>query len=286
LAVCTLKTTTAFLSLRDSARRPPASSRPPPHRVGVSHEAHVSHPVGPGSASRALDGELVVNRLLAALPGGDFDRIARSLRAVPVVLGQVVQRDGEPVDTLYFPNGCVLSVTTVMDDGSMVEIATLGREGLANITALLHDGAAVGETMIQVASGGLFALPIDAFRTEIERDGLFCQLLTRYAQAFLFQGMRATACNALHDVEHRCARWLLETQDRVGAEEFALSHEFLSIMLGVHRPTVSIALGTLQRAGFIQSRRGVIHVLDRGGLEEAACECYGAIRAHFESLAL
>jgi hypothetical protein len=162
-----------------------------PHRVGVSHEAHVSHPVGPGSASRALDGELVVNRLLAALPGGDFDRIARSLRAVPVVLGQVVQRDGEPVDTLYFPNGCVLSVTTVMDDGSMVEIATVGREGLANITALLHDGAAVGETMIQVASGGLFALPIDAFRTEIERDGLFCQLLTRYAQAFLFQGMRA-----------------------------------------------------------------------------------------------
>jgi CRP-like cAMP-binding protein len=244
-----------------------------------------ARPPGAGEP-RAIDGTPVVNRLLNALPADEFERLAATLSARPTAVRDVLQRDGKPVETVFFPNGCVASATTVMADGSMVEVATVGPEGVVNISALVHDGLAAGETIVQVATGGIFAMPIAAFRTEIQRNGHFHERLKRYAQAFLFQGMRATACNALHPVENRCARWLLETQDRVGADEFPLSHAFLSIMLGVHRPTVTIALGTLQRAGFIESRRGTIRVIDRDGLEQAACECYAAIRKQFETLGL
>jgi CRP-like cAMP-binding protein len=246
----------------------------------------LSYVQDPPRARRSIAGEPVVNRLLNALPGADFERLASSLTAQPAHVRRVLQHDGQPVEHVFFPNGCVASATTVMDDGTMVEVATVGREGLVNIMALFHDGRAVGETLIQVGSGGVFAMPIQAFRTEVDTSAAVRELLNRYAQAYLFQAMRATACNALHAVEHRCARWLLDTNDRVGADTFDLSHEFLSIMLGVHRPTVSVALGTLQRAGLIQTRRGTITVTDRAGLEEAACECYAAVRAQFESLGL
>jgi CRP-like cAMP-binding protein len=235
---------------------------------------------------RVIDGQPVVNRLLTGLPSADFDRIVPLLSSFPSAVRQVLQEHGKPIESVFFPNGCVTSTTTLMEDGAMVEVATVGREGLVNVTALFLNRAAVGEVMVQVSNGVIFALPIAAFREEIDRNGPFRELVNRYAQAFLFQSMRATACNALHQLEHRCARWLLETRDRVGADEFGLSHEFLSIMLGVHRPTVSVALGTLQRAGFINSRRGTIQVIDGSGLEQASCECYRAIRTHFESLGL
>ena len=235
---------------------------------------------------RFIAGHTVLNQLLTALPAADFDRIVPTLSCFPSRTRQVLQEHGKPIHSVFFPNGCVTSTTTLMEDGAMVEVATVGWEGLVNVTSLFLDGAAVGEVMVQVPNGVIFAMPVTAFRKEIDCGGPFGDLVNRYAQAFLFQSMRATACNALHQLEHRCARWLLETRDRVGADEFSLSHEFLSIMLGVHRPTVSVALGTLQRAGFISSRRGRIQVLDDCGLEEASCECYRAIRTHFERLGL
>jgi CRP-like cAMP-binding protein len=235
---------------------------------------------------RVIDGQPVVNRVLTALPAADFDRILPMLSSFPSMARQVLQQHGKPIERVFFPNGCVASTTTLMEDGEMVEVATVGREGLVNVTALFVDRAAVGEVMVQVPNGVIFAMPVAAFREEVNRGGPFLDLVNRSAQAFLFQSMRATACNALHQLEQRCARWLLETRDRVGADEFSLSHEFLSIMLGVHRPTVTVALGTLHRAGFINSRRGTIQVLDGSGLEQASCECYRAIRTHLEGLGL
>jgi CRP-like cAMP-binding protein len=246
----------------------------------------LSHIHDPAPVPRSVDGTPVVNHLLNALPIAEFTRLAPLLSAEPTHLRLVLQQDGKPMEHVYFPNGCVASATTVMNDGSMVEVATIGAEGLVNAIAFFHDGPAPGETIVQVASGGVIRMPVAAFRAEMSRHGAVRELFARYVQAFLFQAMRGTACNALHPVEQRCARWLLETRDRVGTDEFELSHEFLSIMLGVHRPTVSVALRSLQRAGFIQSRRGTIHVLDGAGLEEAACECYRAIRTHYENLGL
>jgi CRP-like cAMP-binding protein len=241
---------------------------------------------GPVETLRFIDEQLVLNRLLVALPASDFNRIVPTLSSFPSAARQVLQEHGKPIESVFFPNGCVASMTTLMEDGGMVEVATIGREGMVNVTALFLDRAAVGEVMVQVPNGVIFGMPVKAFRDEIDRGGPFRDLVNRYAQAFLFQSMRATACNALHQLEHRCARWLLETRDRVGADEFSLSHEFLSIMLGVHRPTVTVALGTLHRAGFINSRRGTIRVVNAYGLEQASCECYRAIRTHFESVGL
>jgi CRP-like cAMP-binding protein len=245
--------------------------------ANVSPFVHESSSIGPRP---------VLNRLLSALPADEFARTAETLRTVPMSLRLVLQPHEQPIDSVFFPNGGVCSTTTVMGDGSMVEVVTIGREGMVNVNALFGADASTGHTFVQVADAVTFAMPLAAFRLELSRNGAFRDVVERYAQAFLFQAMQATACNALHDVEHRCARWLLETGDRVGGPEFALSHEFLSIMLGVHRPTVSVALGTLQRAGFIQSRHGTIRLLDRQGLEQAACECYAAIRANFARLRL
>jgi CRP-like cAMP-binding protein len=129
-------------------------------------------------------------------------------------------------------------------------------------------------------------MPVDMFVQETSRAGPFRDLLMRYVQASLLQTMQGTACNALHDVKQRCSRWLLQTHDRVGAEEFALKHEFLAIVLGVHRPTVTLAIDALQHAGVIRSRYGRVRIERRRELEDVSCECYATIRKHFVRLGL
>jgi CRP-like cAMP-binding protein len=225
------------------------------------------------------------NNLLAVLPADDFRRLLPHLKTVPIRLKQVVHKEGELIEQVYFPNGGVFSVTTPLADGRSVEVATIGDEGMLGMEAFLsNDAVATGDTMLQVPDGHVTMLPVEAFRNEIDQHGRLHDLIGRYAQVLMAQMARSTACNALHEVQHRCARWLLMTHDRMHEQDFHLSHEFLAVMLGVQRPTVSVVASTFQRAGLISYRQGLIKVLDRKALEAASCECYALIRAHFDRL--
>jgi CRP-like cAMP-binding protein len=188
---------------------------------------------------------------------------------------------------VYFPNGGVISITTALSDRTTVEAATVGDEGMLGIEAFLGaDATAPGDTFMQVPDTNAEMLSVESFRRELgHRDALF-DLMGRYTQVVIAQMMQTTACNARHHVQQRCARWLLMTHDRMHEQDFTLSHEFLAIMLGVERPTVSVVAGTLQEAGLIAYTHGRVMVRDREGLEAASCECYRIIRAHFGRLRL
>ena len=231
------------------------------------------------------DGTPLQNRLLAALPAGDYARLQEHLQMNAAVIGRPLQEHGTPVSDVYFPNGGVFSVTNEMRDGALVEVATVGREGMLGIGVFLGDRSSAGRTFLQVPDGPVPSMRVGRFIREAAA-GPFHDVVALYAQANLLQIMQGVACNALHDVKQRCCRWLLQTQDRVGSREFLLKQEFLSIMLGVHRPTVTLVMGTLQRAGLIATRYGRIRVLKRRKLQDASCECYEVIRAHFQRLGL
>ena len=232
------------------------------------------------------DGTPLHNRLLAALPAADYARIQKHLRMNTGVTGRALQEHGMPVTDVYFPNGGVFSVTNEMRDGALVEVATVGVEGMLGIGVFLGDRSGAGRTFQQVPDGPFPSMTARRFVRESATPGSFHDVLALYAQANLLQIMQGTACNALHGVKQRCCRWLLQTQDRVGASEFSLKQDFLAIMLGVQRPTVTLVIGTLQDAGLITSRYGRIRVLKRRRLEKASCECYEVIRAHFQRLGL
>jgi CRP-like cAMP-binding protein len=241
---------------------------------------------GESSIRLLPDGSALHNRLLAALPLVDWLRIVKHLSMTPVVTGETLQEPGAPVVHVYFPNGGVYSVLNEMRDGELVEVATVGREGMLGVGVFFGDPSGVGRTLRQVSNGDLPALAVARFIEESGKPGAFRNIVERYAQANLLQIMQCTACNALHDAEQRCCRWLLQTHDRVGCDDFLLKHEFLAIMLGVQRPTVTIVLGTLQRAGLISTKYGRIRILDRASLEKASCECHEVIRGHFDRLGL
>jgi CRP-like cAMP-binding protein len=225
------------------------------------------------------------NRLLAALSSNDFDRLRPLLTTVPVRVKQVLQKTGEPFHAVYFLNGGVASITTALSDGTTVEAATVGDEGMLGVEAFLSvDVLAPGETLIQVPDTSAEMMGVEDFRREVAKQGAFRDLVGRYTQVVIAQMMQSTACNALHQVPQRAARWLLMTHDRMHEQDFHLSHEFLAVMLGVQRPTVSVVAATLQEAGLIRYTHGHVTVRNRKGLEAASCECYPIIRAHFERL--
>jgi CRP-like cAMP-binding protein len=239
-----------------------------------------------GSPRFLSDGTPLHNRVLAALPDLDYSRILKHLRLKTAVTGATLQADGAPITEVYFPNAGVFSVTNQMRDGAVVEVATIGREGMLGIGAFFGDRTAAGRTFQQVPAGQLLSMAVAAFVKETAAPGRFREVIGVYAQANLLQIMQCTACNALHDVKQRCCRWLLQTHDRVDGDDFILKQEFLAVMLGVHRPTVTVVLRTLQRAGLITSRYGRISILKRKSLEAASCECHEVIRAHFARLGL
>ena len=232
------------------------------------------------------DGTPLQNRLLASLPTIEYDRIVSHLRLESAVLGDTLHEHGRRIEHVYFPNGGVFSVTNRMRDGALVEVATVGREGMLGVGVFLGDRSATGRTFLQVADGPVVALAVARFVEETASRGSFRDVIALYAQASLLQTMQCTACNALHDTTQRCCRWLLQTHDRVDTDDFALKQEFLAIMLGVRRPTVTVVLGALQASGLISSRYGRMQVLKRQRLEAASCECYAVIRRHFTRLGL
>ena len=226
------------------------------------------------------------NKLLACLPPADFERLRPHLKTIPLKVKQVLHPINEPIREVYFLNGGVASMTTVMKNGSMVEIATVGDEGLVGINALFGGAMLSGETMLQVPDTNAEVMSVEAFKRELARGGPFPDCVHRYSQGLLMLMMQSTGCMALHTVQERCCRWLLMTHDRIRQDEFHLSHEFLAMMLGSTRPTVTLVAGALQKAGLIKYTHGRITILDRKSLEKTSCECYGTVKGHFDRLGL
>jgi CRP-like cAMP-binding protein len=220
----------------------------------------------------------VRNLLLAALPEDDYRRIAPTFTLIRLTLKEILYKPGEPIRHVYFPGGGFCSVVTVLRDGSMVEVATIGREGMLGVSAVMDGGPVASAAMVQAESDTCYRMSATAFRREMGRRGAFYKLLTHYEQALVGVVMQSTACNAVHSVEQRLARWLLMAQDRVEKNDFPLTQEFVAMMLGATRPTVTIVAGTLQRAGLITYHRGHVTIVDRETLENASCECYQAAR--------
>ncbi|HXD74689.1 MAG TPA: Crp/Fnr family transcriptional regulator [Vicinamibacterales bacterium] len=226
------------------------------------------------SKQRANGANSLQNFLLAALPDDDLTRIVPQLEVVPLRLKELLHKPGEPIDYVYFPGGGFCSIVTVLEDGSMVEAATVGREGLVGLAAALYENPSSTATMAQSDVDVCYRMSADDFREEMDRCGAFHHAIHRYSQALMAFVMQSAACNAAHSIEQRLARWLLVAQDRMGADEFYLTQEFIAMMLGASRSTVTTIAGELQDAGFITYRRGKVTILDRAALEAASCECY------------
>jgi CRP-like cAMP-binding protein len=204
-----------------------------------------------------------------------------ALDQVHIPLKTVIYEAGGHIGYVYFPIDAVISVVTLMRDGTQIEALTIGREGLTGTQGLLDGATASQLTYCQVA-GDAYRVQFGTFAALCERFESLRALAQRYLSAQLDVMAQSIACNRLHYVNERCARWLLMTYDRVGRAEFPLTHEVLATMLGVRRAGVSIAAAALQEAGAIRYSRGRFRVIDPDRLEGAACECYGAINEAFE----
>lgn len=223
------------------------------------------------------------NRLLAALPVDEYERVLPRLERVSLGQAEPLFEPWARIEHVYFPLSGVFSMVVTMADGSAVEVATIGSEGMAGLPVFL--GAEHGPTKVfcQIP-GEAVRMQAGAFKEEIGRHGALTDLALRYTQAVLNQVSQSAACNHLHSVEQRMGRWLLMAHDRVGADEFPLTQQFLAEMLGVRRPSVSVVAAKLQDAGLIRYHWGRITVLDRTGLEAASCECYRAVKDEFDRL--
>lgn len=216
------------------------------------------------------------NRILAALPAAEFTLIAKSLVPVDLELGETLHRAGEVIDQIYFPEIGFISALAVLADGSALEIGLIGAEGVAGVSVVLGSALSYSETMCQTG-GAAHRMPVVAFKAAIERAPHFRDLLLRYIHVFHAQVAQTAVCNAHHELGQRLARWLLAAHDRSGVPQLSLTQDLFAVMLGVRRSTVSIAAGQLQNAGIIRYQHGKITILDRVGLENAACECYAAV---------
>jgi CRP-like cAMP-binding protein len=223
------------------------------------------------------------NRLLAALDSDDFARLAPHLSLIELSSGSILYESGDRIENIYFPHDSVISLVAVMAHGGLVEMAVFGREGVVGFASSLVTRESFGRYVVQIG-GSASRIGITQVQDALHASPSTRDLLFRYIQALLAQTFQTVACNASHSVEARCCEWILKTHDRVGRCDLPLTHEFMAEMLGVQRPTVSVALRALQNAGLIGQRRGLITVTDRLGLESSACECYGTIRRNFERL--
>ena len=227
--------------------------------------------------------ELAGNRLLAGLPRAEAERLRTGVERVRPRMRQVIYEQGEAIDHAYFPQGGVFSLLARMADGGVIETLTVGNEGMIGLPAFMGATRSPTRAICQI-SGWAPRLPMPALVEAAPRDGVLFDRLTRYAQAQITSLSRSVACNRLHTAAQRYARWVLTTHDRVGADEFPITQEFLAQMLGVTRPTVSLVGQELQAAGLIHYEQGRLTVDDRRGLEQATCECYAVIRAAFDEL--
>ncbi|WP_338421945.1 Crp/Fnr family transcriptional regulator [Nostoc flagelliforme] len=223
------------------------------------------------------------NQLLAALPSKEYSRLVAYMEVVPLEFKQDLYLRNQPIEYVYFLNYGIASMLTVLTDGSAIEVATVGNEGMVGLPVFLGADRIPGECFIQVPGYGL-RMRVDAFKTHVTASSRLHDLLQRYTQGLFNQIAQSAACNRLHSMEERLCRWLLMTADRVETGTFPITQEFLSKMLGVNRSSVSLSASVLQRAGLIKYVRGQMTILDRLGLEATTCECYQVVKAEFERL--
>ncbi len=229
--------------------------------------------------SRDLQQNAVLNGLEEAVNSAV---IARG-EIVSLGLRERIYEPDQPIREVYFPIDSVLSVVTQMKDGQSIEVGTIGREGMSAFPLLMGASSTSNDCYCQVR-GDAIKIGADLFRELSWTHTGFRQRLDRYFQAYVNMLGQLAACNRLHTVYERCSRWLLMTHDRVKSDEIPLTHEYLAMMLGTGRSGVTIAVGTLQQAGFMRSTHGCVTILDRFGLEGAACECYEVAREQFGGL--
>lgn len=216
------------------------------------------------------------NRLLERLGRQDAVTLQSVLQPIKLEYGKVLYEAGQPIEFVFFPLTGVISMVKTMADGSATEVATIGNEGMVGSSLLIAQRAGGTSVHVQV-QGEALRMPARAFREAAGRSLPLQKLIQRYGIALFNQVTQIAACNHFHDVEQRTARWLLMVQDRMPGDTFTLTHEVLSLMLGVRRSSVTVAAGRLSGAGFIDYRRGQVTITDRAGLEKRSCECYRAI---------
>jgi len=211
------------------------------------------------------------------LPQSEQAKVLARCETITIQSKALVYRREEPLTHVYFPENCVISLVTEMEDGDQVEAMTVGSDGFAGM-AVFHEAPSSRLKAIVQITGETRRIAAADFRDLVRTCDAFNRLLHRYSQ-FVFETVsQSAACNRLHVIEQRCARWLLMSEDRVGRSQFDLTQEFLAAMLGVRRPGVTVAMGVLEKAGLISHGRGTITVVDRAGLEKASCECYRTIK--------
>jgi CRP-like cAMP-binding protein len=216
------------------------------------------------------------NYFLARLAPEDLDTLMLEAKVVPLKFRKRILRQDEHVDAVYFPLTCMFSLLVSTNGKPEMEMATIGKEGVVGASEVLQTLGALGLNLIQIP-GTAVRIGANSFRKLFVDRMPVQQLIHQHTYALLRQILYGAACNRIHSMEERCARWLLMTHDRAGQDTFPLTQEFLSHMLGVRRATVNVATGMLKKAGFIRYVRGKITITDRPGLESASCVCYKAI---------
>jgi CRP-like cAMP-binding protein len=217
------------------------------------------------------------NRLLAVLPPEELERLTPHFQRVPLVFKETLFEAGARIEFLYFPLNGVISTIAAMRDGSAIEVGIVGKEGATDVAIVLGDDISSHRGFVQLA-GSALRLSAVVLREELRRDGELRSVLLRYTRFTLAQATQSAACNRLHSLEQRCARWLLSMRDRIEADTFPMTHEFLAYMLGVRRAGVTVAAQALQHAGRVRYARGQLTILDGDGLEADACECHRVLK--------
>jgi CRP-like cAMP-binding protein len=221
--------------------------------------------------------EPVSNRLLAGLPGKEYQRLQPYLEQVTLTFGEILYEQGEIIRDVYFPNHGIISLLSMVEERSTLEVGIVGNEGMVGIPVFLGAAASLNRALVQGA-GTALKMKADAMRTHIGHEGLLPDMLRHYTHSLLAQISQTAACNRFHRVEARLARWLLLTHDRLQSNKFRLTQQFLSDMLGVRREGVTNAARALQRGRLISYVRGQITILNRAGLEAASCKCYEIVK--------
>ena len=230
----------------------------------------------------SMYGQPVGNRVLAGISSKDYGRLDQ-LEPVLLRFGQILYEAGGRIRHVYFPIDCLVSLLTAVDKRRTLEVGMVGNEGMTGMPFILGMGVSGVRALVQ-GGGRALRMPAAAFRIEFDRNEPLRQALFRYTYALMAQISQTAACNRFHEAEARLARWLLMTRERVGSDEFRLTHEFLAHMLGLRREGVTEAATALKRRGLIDYRRGKIQILDAKGLKASACSCYQVIRTVYERI--
>jgi CRP-like cAMP-binding protein len=228
-------------------------------------------------------GVLGQNRLLAALPREEYERLLPQLQEVSLKLGEVVYELGGHLDYVYFPTNSIVSLLYTMENGASAEMGLTGNDGVVGIALFMGGGTMPNRAVVQSA-GGAVRMRAKMLQDEFARGGKFQQLLLRYTQALITQISQTAVCNRLHSVEQQLCRWLLLSHDRIQSDELVMTQELIADMLGVRREGVTVAAGRLQDSGAISYVRGHIQILDRQKLESSVCECYRVVKNEFDRL--